>query len=322
MKTFELPANFTSTTQRNNTTITQIHQCIPTALSNFIILITLIILPFHLLMIKVLHFDLRLALARHMITFCLSISDALFVLIIFSCATVMKIFRLTTEEEECNIIRKILYFELAMSLVVSSLSIIAFSSERYVACIHSFRLHEIFTKERVTCAISCIWITGVICGAVTIALGSQSKHKMIMEANEPIKVMLVLIVIPTIILVTVIQSRLLVFSRSKLVRVGPTILFGSKAEMAGLRKRQIKIAFVASIVFVKYVVSMYPAAFLSYLDLIKHDVSSPTIRGIMKALMILNNFADPYIYGIGMVDTRRALFKHLRKMKNLFTRQL
>ena len=322
MKTFELPANFTSTTQINNTTTTQIHQCMPTAICNFIILITLITLPFHLLMIKVLHFDLRLALARHMITFCLSISDALFVLIIFSCATVMKIFRLTEEDEECNIIRKILYFELAMSLVVSSLSIIALSVERYVACIHSFRLHEIFTSERVTCAISCIWITGVICGAVITAFIAKTKHNLLLNTSKSFGVLLVVIVIPTSIFVTVIQSRLLVFSRSKLVRVGPTILFGSKAEMTGLRKRQIKIAFITSIVVIIYVVSMYPAAFLSFLDLIKHEVSSPTILGTLKTLTILNNFADPYIYGIGMVDTRRALFKNLRKMKSLFTRQL
>ena len=50
--------------------------CMPMTMTNFIIVVTFITLPFHILMIKVLLVDLRLALTHHMVVFCLAISDA------------------------------------------------------------------------------------------------------------------------------------------------------------------------------------------------------------------------------------------------------
>ena len=290
----------------------------PTKLGNFSISITFITLPFHILMMKVLFFDLRLALPRHMVLFCLSISDALHIFMTFSCATAMKIFRLTAESDECNVVRKILFFDIATTMYVSSLSIVALSVERYVACIHSFRLHEIFTRERMIYGISFTWISGVVCGAIIASLKAPIQNEIILDANPSINLLLVIIVMPTSVLVSGIQLRLFAFSRKKLSRVRPRTMFGCEAEMANLRKKQIKVAFVASIVVFVYIVSMYPAAFLSFLELIKHNISSATIRSIMKAMTFVNNFADPYLYGIGIADTRKALVKNLRKMKEFF----
>ena len=305
----------------NNTNTTFADMCVPTAMGNFVVLITLIILPFHILMVKVLLFDLHLALPRHKIVFCLSISDALQIFITFSCATVMKIFSWTIESKECHAVRMVLYFTLAMTLVVSSLSVIALSVERYVACIHSFHLHEIITNKRVMYAISCIWIIGGFCGTVSVALAAQHWNNTPLAANLFMKVLPVVFVIPTSILVSGIQFQLLVFSRKKLARERSGKLFGSEAEMADVRKRQIKVAFVASIVVIVYIICMFPLSCLSLYGLINGDTSSKTARGIVQALTFFNNLANPYIYGIGVVDSRRALLKNLGKIKKLFTKQ-
>ena len=304
----------------NNTNSTLITLCIPTGLGNFAI-IAFITLPFHILMIKVLLVDLRLALPRHMVMFCLAISDAWQVFIICSCAATMKIFSWTTASKGCHITRKFMFFNLAMIMAVSSLSIIALSVERYVACIHSFRLHQLFTRERMLYGISCIWFIGIICGTFTIVFTAKNQNVMILDANQSRSILAMIFIIPISVVVGCIQYRLLVFSRKKLKRVGQGTTFGSEAEMADLRKRQIKVSFVAGIVVFAYVVSMYPAGFLSFLELVGRKVTSERINSIFKALTFLNNVADPFIYGIGIVDTRRCVIKNLRKMKEFFTMQ-
>ena len=82
-----------------------------------------------------------------------------------------------------------------------------------------------------------------------------------------------------------------------------------------------KISFVASIVVLAYVISMLPVGCLSLVELINGNISSPNISAFLKGLSIVNNFADPYIYGLGTVDTRKAILKNLRRMKNFFVRQ-
>ena len=87
-------------------------------------------------------------------------------------------------------------------------------------------------RERVMYGISLIWILCAI---------------MILDAHMSMKILSVVFVIPTSLLVSGIQLRLLVFSRTKLSRVRPGTMFGCEAEMANLRRKQIKVALVASI---------------------------------------------------------------------------
>ena len=304
-----------------NSTIVYLTLCIPRALGNFSIIVAFITLPFHILMIKVLLVDLRLALPRHMVVFCLAISDAWQIVTLFSCSILTQIFSWTIEAKGCHITRIILFFNFAMTVAVSSLSIIALSVERYVACIHSFRLHQIFTRDRMLYGILCTWLIGVICGAFVATVAAMRHDATILDAFQPINIFIMISVMPTSIVVSVIQYRLLVFSRKMLARVGPATTSGSEAEIADLRKKQIKVSFVASIVVFVYVVSMYPAGFLSFLKLINRNLASERIERISRALICVNNFADPFIYGIGIVDSRRAVLKNLRKMKKFFTMQ-
>ena len=59
-------------------------------------------------------------------------------------------------------------------------------------------------------------------------------------------------------------------------------MFASEAEMADLRKRQIKLAFVASIIVIVYIICMVPIGCLSLYDLINGDASSTTTRGFLQ----------------------------------------
>ena len=301
----------------NNSSL-PIQTCISSNVASFLTVITFITLPFHILIIKVLIVDLRLALPRHNTMLCLSISDALQVFILFLCMTIPSIFGISRGSVGCNISRTILYFTLALTLVVSSLSTIALSVERYVACIHSFHLHHIFTRERMIYGILIVWILGVISAAVNVTIIIVGNFSV---SNDFLKVVTVLFIIPTCALLSVIQCRLLVFSRKKLAQVGPGTRFGREAEMADFRKKQIKVAFVASIVVVTYIICMFPMGCLSLYELIHGNVEYSSWKGKLQMLLVVNNFADPFIYGIGTVEARRAALKNLRKFKHFITRQ-
>ena len=303
-----------------NATSTVSVKCFPTAISAFIIIVVLTIVPFHILMVKVLVFDLRLGMARHKIMLCLSISDTMQLLIILVGVTVVTIFNFSLRSLGCNIVSSMLQFTLALTLVISSLSIIALSVERYVACVYSFHLHRIFTRERMMYAIIFTWILGVICGALSAIPRSAFKGKNL-DGGQILGVLAVIFILPTSAIISIIQFRLLMFSRKKFMEVGPSIQFGCQAEIADFRKKQIKVAFVAGIVAVAYMICMLPLVCLYLHELIFGSISSSSIPVILRSLAFMNNFADPYIYGLGMTDTRRAIRKNLKKLKALFRRE-
>ena len=294
---------------------TDVVNCIQTDMGISITIIIFITLPFHFLMIKVLLIDLRVALPRHLITLSLSISDVLQILLTFLCMAMMLIFNLIATAGACDVLRCILYFNFAMTLAVSSLTLIVLSVERYVACIHCFRLHEIFTRKRTILSISLIWIVGAISGIATVVFAAKHKEKQILDGNYSMNALLIVFVFPTSVLLAAIQYRVLAFSHSKLRRVNPETLVGPELEMAAMRKKQMKISFVASIVVLVYAISMLPAGCLSLLELINGNISLK-ITAILRGLSFANNFADPFIYGIGILDTRKAIVKNLRKLKN------
>ena len=268
-------------------------------------------------MVKVLVLDLRLGLARHKIMLCLSISDLMQLLITVVGVTVTIIFNFVLGSIGCNIVYSMLQFTIAMTLVVSSLSIVSLSVERYVACIYSFHLHRIFTRKGMMYGISFTWILSLICGGFA-AIPKSAREGNSLDGAQFVKGFSVTFILPTSAIVSIIQYRLLSFSRKKLVQVGTGTKFGCEAELADLRKRQIKVAFVASIVAVAYMVCMLPLGCLSLHELIYGTMSSSNIPSILKTLAFMNNFADPYIYGLGISDTRMAIRKNLRKVKALF----
>ena len=150
---------------------------------------------------------------------------------------IILISNLRATERACDILRFIMYFNFAMTLTVSSLSLIALSVERYVAYIHCFHLHEIFTRNRTSLSISLIWMVGVISGITTAVLAANSKEKIILDGNYLMKILVVIVVFATSFLLAAIQYRLLAFSHSKLRRINPGTMIGCDLEMANKRKK-------------------------------------------------------------------------------------
>ena len=298
---------------KNNTNI---YICVPQQIGNTTIILQCLALPFHLLIIKILAKDLRLALPRHKIMFSLSLSDCALIFVTFFNSVLMRALRLTTESMACQIMRQIVLFTVTLSMVVSGMTIIVMSIERYIACVHSFQLHKIMTKETVLFVLCVSWIIGAFCGITAVATNKAMWAEVAVADTFVLKVTTIISSFSTSIVITIIQIRLLIFSRSKLVRDRPPNDFGTQAELADFRKKQIKVAFVACIVAAAYVVCMLPLAVLYFCELVDGTPRPASLKTGLLALSLANTLADPFIYGIGTVDTRKLILKDLKKIKN------
>ena len=95
----------------------------------------------------------------------------------------------------CHITRDIVLFNTSVTVVLSSLAICGLSLERYVACIHSFRLYRIFTKERILFCSLCASFIGLLLGIISITLRDKNSQEVILEDNKPLRVMSMIIFI-------------------------------------------------------------------------------------------------------------------------------
>lgn len=290
-------------------------QCAPPGLSVSVITISLITLPLHFSVIKVLLMDLRPSPPCIKIMLCLSFSDALQISIPFLCVVVIKSFHSTEGTMACEVLRNIAYFYTVQTMTVSSSSIVLMSIERYVACIHCLRTHEIFTRERLVAVISGIWVVGSLCAAIIVALNEKM-------SNDPGKVprhlniITIIVILPSSMAIFIIQCRLFAFSRSKLV-TQPAEAFGMEAELADLRKKEMKIAFVVGIVVTAYMVCKLPMAILFLTEMIDGREFGLSTRAPLFCFSLLNNLIDPFIYAIGMLEMREALMKNFKRIKEM-----
>lgn len=277
-------------------------------------------LPVHLLIVKILCVDAQLVLPRHKIMLSLTVSDALQILIV-SIYFVMKQPLLTAIKNDtiCSITENTMLFFGILTLVASSCSIATLSIERYISCIHSFYVHQIMTTKRVVALVIAQWCVAIFLGflAISIELGVQTKRRI--SESPVIQLATIGIVIPASVVISVIQIHLFRFSRSKLVRVKPDRVFGNQAEFVDYRKTQLKITLVASMVAIAYVSCMLPMAILFIAEL-KHGLVHSPASNVIKALALLNTLADPLIYGIGITDTRRLIWKDIKRGKSFILR--
>ena len=270
-------------------------------------------LPVHMLMAKILYKDTELALPRHQIMLSLTVSDALQIFVVSGSLIFNDSFKATQHKEAaCYIMQVLVQLFGTITVVVSSMSIVTLSIERYISCIHCFYLHQILTRKRVVIMIAAHWIIAVGLGALAVYHYEATKP----DTSFFFRGTTVVIVIPSSIFIASIQLRLFHFSRSKLIRVQPAREFGNRAELADFRKKQIKITFVASIVAIAYILCMMPSAILFAYEW-HHGLLQrrPAIQFI-HALAMLNSLVDPLIYGIGIRDTRRLMWKNLKIAKD------
>eukprot|EP00795_Rhopilema_esculentum_P006835 gene6835-12428_t len=213
--------------------------------------------------------------------------------------------------------RRCLQFISPLTVVVTSLTLVALSVERYIACVHGLRFHQIVTNRRVSLAFVIIWVFGFLCAAcnLTMIRHSDIVGQSVQSETPALRVIVVVIEIPTTCFtLIVIQATLFKFSRKKLLEVQPGMPVSSQAEQRNLLERQLKIAFVAAIVVITYLFCSFPGAILALLTLITHGTQPVDKYNFAVALWMLNAFTDPFVYGFGMRDTRKALIKQTKSI--------
>ena len=292
---------------------TSYHTCIDEGSGTPLIVIMIIAMPFHAFIIKILAMDFQFDLARHIILFSLSISDAIMLFGMFISAVINKTVTLTTESTGCVAYRAFTIFIACSTLTVSSVSIIALSVERYIACVLSFRLHNTFTESRVRTFSIFQLIFGCLIGFLA-ALANRYDSAIMISNYSSTQYVYIIFTIPTSVATTIIQVRLFILSWKKMNQVNPRA-FGEQLELADFRKRQFKVAFMAGIVAFAFVICTIPLAVIFLYELLSGATVPLSYRSICISLSCSNGLVDPFIYGLGMADTRQKIIKELKKLK-------
>ena len=132
---------------------------------------------------------------------------------------------------------------------------------------------------------------------------------------SPVQYIYLNFVIPTSAVATFIQVYLFIFNWKKINQLRPTGAFGEQLELADLRKKQIKVAFIEGIVAFAFVVCMIPLAVAFIYELVSGTLVSASFRGFCISLSFTNGLVDPLIYGFGIADTRLKMFRNLKRLK-------
>ena len=287
----------------------------------FQIVLLFVAIPFHGLLIKILAMDFQFNLPRHIILFSLSLSDAVLVVGLFISAFVNKVIKVTMHSTGCTVYRGFTIFIACSTLVISSTSIVALSLERYIACIHSFRLHQILIESRVRCFSIFLWLLGVFVGFLAVSATRYDDPAIIPNPSVFHYIYLVFD-IPPLVVVTIIQVRLFIFSRKKINRINPAGAFGAALELADYRKKHLKVAFMASIVAFAFLICTIPLAVLFLYELVSGESISFLYRSVCLSLSFSNSLVDPFIYGLGIADTRRMVIRSLKELKEFLNDML
>ena len=311
---------FLTSTKMNNTSYTSPIPCTQNVLGHFAITLLFLALPFHFLVGKILAFNLRFEYPRHIILFCLSVSDSLQVSVTAFALITSTIGDIQTETQSCAGLRYAIQFIVSLTLIVSSLTLVALSIERYIACFHSYRIHELLTNKRIISTLVSFWICGVIGGGIACIPSSQRTSNPLSDSAY-FNLIFVCITLPVSLILIVIQSLLLHLSRQKM-RISTNAMHPSSStsdadEEERARKRQIKVAIIASSVVLSYLVCMLPSACM----IVVYRFAKPATPRYWKliftiSLAMANTLPNPFIYGFGMLDTREAIVKELKKIKN------
>ncbi|XP_065056146.1 melanocortin receptor 5-like [Rhopilema esculentum] len=283
---------------------------------NLALVLVFLAIPFHVMILFTLAKDAQLCLPRHKILFCLSISHGLMIAVTSICTSIMNIFALTANSGTCMVLRKIVQFNGSTTMVVSSLTLIALSVERYVACIHGLRLHAIFTEQRVIGILSGNWFIGISCGIfISVTSGTSDSKKAVLSDATNLKILATAVALPTSLLLLVVQARLFLVSRAKIKASEQTESAFVQVDHRASRKRQMKVAVVAGMVVLSYAICSIPASCLVIVDQMRKEKNYPVLNKISVNLWMTNTLLDPFIYGIGMQDMRKALLRQLRKIR-------
>ena len=281
------------------------------------IFLAIFALPFHLLLMKILYKDCELTLPHHKVMMSLTLSDALQIFTGSAFVICRKILSMVQNQEAaCTYSLKVGEFFIIITWIVSSLSIVTLSIERYISCVYGLQMYNIMTTRRVVSALVAQWTIATSVAITAVCLRQKTESSILLSQSSMNQALPVFVIFPSAILIALIQFRLLLFSHSKLAEVKPQGAFGTKAEMVDFRKRQVKITFVASIVALAYIVCMFPIAILQAYEWQHGDIKNHRVKFMLVALGMLNTIVDPVIYGLGVKDTRKLIWKNIKQVKD------
>jgi len=289
--------------------------CFPNSSGSAVIILSSLALPFHVLLIKLLVKDIGLALPRHQIMLTLSISDALQMFSGASLTVVGMALQLTTESHNCGLLRNITVFTSSLTVVVSSLAVVTFAVERMIICMHFLKYRRTFKKTRTTKLLCGYWFFGTVI-AVTAALTNDArKAETSINETTSFQIVCASVILPSAGIIIFIYSRIFVFSRKKFTQVAPSPDNSKLRTVRTFKQKQLQIAYVAGIVCIAYVVCTVPMSMAFLLELTNLIENRPNAKKVLISMAMLNTIADPFIYGLGMIQTRKML---IRIMKRIF----
>ncbi len=292
------------------------NDCVRVKITKFFVIMTLLELPVNFLLLKILVKNFRLELPRHLILLSLAASDYFQIAFMAFLQLIGTFSGLKATDPTCQIVRKSIEVTVVVTTVTTSGSILALSIERYMACIHCFRAHEIVSEKRVLKALGGIWGFGIICSLCDEKRYEANLSQVAFPLTRAFKILYTIVVLTSSVVLLFIQFRLYRESH-RLIRVNPATgtSFGSDAEANDMRRSQLKVSFVASIVIVMYVVCMCPLAFYIVVTEIRPDYGILSVRQAVICFNQINTFADPFVYGFGMSDTRRGMMREIREIR-------
>ncbi len=274
-------------------------------------------LPVNFLLYKILIYNFKLRRPRHKILLSLTISDCIQISFVAFIQLVLLLARAKTSDIFCQVLRKIGESIAVMTVATSSGTIVALSVERFVACLYCFHLHRIISHQRVLRALCLVWLFGVVCG-----LSDKERYQTNFTSNNfPLTttfcIMYGVIVIASTVILAYTQITLYLVAR-RLIKNHPSGSFGSNAEANDLRRAQLKGSIAASGVVMLYAICMCPLAIYIFVMAFKELDNQSNVRLGCLFLVQINTFLDPFVYGLGMEDTRQLMCRDLRRVKSFF----
>ena len=263
---------------------------------------------------------LRLALPRHKILLCLSVSDNLQILGAGLIAFIGLRLQPIVTSQSCQVLRQIIEVIGMQTHTTSSGFIVLLAIERYIACIYSLRFHVIITQSKTNLAVASVWVISILCGLLGLHPNEPNYSPLpISNTLRSQWIYIITTAVPTVVL-TIVQARLYRLSSTKL-KVVPHNMFGSQKEKVDLARRHLKLGISASIVIIMYVVCMLPMACLSVYILINPEKDVFKIKQNVTSLALLNTFIDPFVYGFGMSDMRQGIKRQFKSLKDCVCRK-
>ena len=277
--------------------------------------------PLHFLIIRMLIVRFRTELPRHKILLCLSVSDNLQTLGTGLISFIGLRLQPSITSQSCQMLRQVLEVVSMQTHIASTGFILLLAIERYIACIHSLRLHSIVTHSRANFAVTSIWLISILCGLSTLHPNEPNYTGMAVSNNARILLLYTATVVVSSFFLIIIQARLYRLSRTKM-KVEPVMKFGTQREKDDLLRRQIKLGFAASVVITMYVVCMCPIACLNVYLFLNPMKDLLGIKQGLTILAMLNTFLDPFVYGFGMSDIRQGIKREYKNLKKCIVERL